>query len=30
MGSIVVRRGKQLYILDIIEFFRKGVGIRKS
>jgi len=27
MGSIVVRRGKQLYILDIIEFFRKGVGI---
>ena len=27
MGSIVIRRGKQLYILDIVEFFRKSVGI---
>jgi hypothetical protein len=30
MGSIVIRRGKQLYILDIIEFFRKGMGVGKS
>jgi hypothetical protein len=27
MGSIVIRRGRQLYILDVIEFFREGVGI---
>ena len=27
MGSIVIRRGKQLYIIDIIQFFREGVGI---
>ncbi len=26
MGSIVVRRGKHLYILDVVEFFRKGLG----
>jgi len=30
MGSIVVRRGKHIYILDIIEFFRKGLGGRKD
>jgi len=27
MGSIVIRRGKYIYILDVIEFFRKGMGI---
>jgi len=27
MGSIVIRRGKYLYVLDIVEFFREGVGI---
>ena len=27
MGSIVVRRGRQLYILDVVQFFRRGVGI---
>jgi len=30
MGSIVVRRGKHIYILDIIEFFRKSLGGRKD
>jgi hypothetical protein len=30
MGSIVIRRGKQLYIFDIIEFFREGMGVGKS
>jgi hypothetical protein len=30
MGSIVIRRGKQLYVLDVIQFFRKGVGSRES
>ena len=30
MGSIVVRRGKHIYIFDIIEFFRKGLGGRKD
>jgi hypothetical protein len=27
MGSIVIRRGKFLYVLDIVEFFREGVGV---
>jgi len=27
MGSIVIRRGKYLYVLDVIEFFREGMGI---
>jgi hypothetical protein len=26
MGSIVIRRGKHIYVLDIIEFFREGLG----
>jgi hypothetical protein len=30
MGSIVIRRGKQLHIFDVIQFFRKGVGSRES
>jgi hypothetical protein len=27
MGSIVIRRGKFLYVLDIVEFFREGVDV---
>jgi len=27
MGSIVIRRGKYLYVLDIVEFFRKSMGV---
>jgi len=27
MGSIVIRRGKFLYVLDIVGFFREGVGV---
>jgi len=30
MGSIVIRRGKHLYVLDVIEFFRKGMGIAQD
>lgn len=26
MGSIVIRRGKHIYVADIIDFFRKGMG----
>jgi hypothetical protein len=30
MGSIVIRRGKHIYTLDVIEFFRKSLGGRKD
>jgi hypothetical protein len=30
MGSIVIRRGNQIYILDVVEFFRKGLGSGKN
>jgi len=30
MGSIVIRRGKYLYVLDIVEFFREGMGVAQD